>query len=231
MIFEELRTLALGAVRFLDATTGLQVDGPLAVSGPGLSFVRNRGGAYVVTDPPVALDEPAEHTLTVRDPLGRYLARRFVVRLPRAADAAGDASLFRAVEVPLFPSPQATVGFGWAVVRASVRDEDGAPVRGALLRVLPAAGGAPLGRGLSDERGEALVPVAGIPVTTWGEGEGPVVDNTIPVTLEAIADPEGPGEPDPDELERRRESLARAELELRLAAGRTSVVTLVPTLA
>ena len=46
-----------------------------------------------------------------------------------------------------------------------------------------------LARGLTDWRGEALVPVAGVPITTWSTEPGAVVVTEIPASLECYFNP------------------------------------------
>jgi hypothetical protein len=102
-----------------------------------------------------------------------------------------------------------------------------------------------LAMGLADNRGEALVPVLGIPITTWGETPGAVVATDIDVTLEVVFDPEvrriadtdalasgaDPNAgymPDPDVL---RQRPASASFVIRLASGQTRIETLFLNLA
>jgi hypothetical protein len=228
----------LGAVRFLDAATRLPVGAPLAVGGDGVRLVRNRQGLYVLAE---ASGPRAE--LTVRDPGGRYLPRSLALDLPRDADpehADQAGSLFRPVDVLLYPAPAASVAPGWAVIRATVvRAGTRAPLSGALLRVVRKADGEVLARALTDWRdpvqGEALVAVPGVPITTWGDGEPeePVLVNEVPVSLEAFFDPAfnpaagAAGKPpDPDRLELLRAGLPSAREDLKLASGRTEKKTL-----
>ena len=247
----------LGAVRFLDAATRLPVGTPLAVAADGLRLVRNRQGLYVLVEAPgleshaasfpAAPPHPAvgglRVELTVHDPGGRYLPRSLALDLPRDPDPAhGDqeTSLFRSVDVPLYPAPAASVAPGWAVIRATVvRAGSRAPLAGALLRVVRTSDNAVLARAVSDWRepvqGEALVAVPGIPITTWGDGEPeePVLVNEVPVTLEAYFDPlfdpaAGPAgkPPDPDRMELLRLGLPSAKADLKLASGRSETKTL-----
>jgi hypothetical protein len=129
--------------------------------------------------------------IEVRDPGGRYLARRVVMALPRDPDPAraGEAdSLVRAMDVPMYPSASAPLGANWVELRVAVRDAaNGDALGGALLRVV--AGARVLARGLTDWRGEALVPVGGVPVTTWSSEPGAVVITEISASLECYFDP------------------------------------------
>jgi hypothetical protein len=185
-------------------------------------------------------------TLTVSDPGRRYLSRTTTLLLPRdpAADAGPENSLFRPVVVPLFPSPSAVIEPGWAVVRATVRrpgSGSGTGLGGAYLRVRrasqPTEADPPLARGMADERGEALVPVTGVPVTNFdAEDGGPVLSPDIDAVLEAYFDASAGNTPDPDALEARRllppsnpNALLKASVNVRLASGKAIVVPVVIT--
>ena len=151
---ERLERRVLGALRCVDATTLAPVNDPLFVSASGARLVRNRSGLYVIRswtrlaahehpfDEPPTLPPVGSQSLLVevRDPRGRYLARRVAVALPRDpspahADEAG--SLFRAVDVPMYPSASAPVSANWVELRATVREAaSGDALGGALLRVV-----------------------------------------------------------------------------------------------
>jgi hypothetical protein len=49
VIVELLDDRVLGAIRFLDAETGLPIRSPLSVAGEGMCFVANRSGMFVIT--------------------------------------------------------------------------------------------------------------------------------------------------------------------------------------
>ncbi|HSV70765.1 MAG TPA: hypothetical protein VLI72_11695, partial [Methylibium sp.] len=88
------------------------------------------------------------------------------------------------------------------------------------VRVRRAGGGAPLGRGLSDARGEALVAAAGIEQVTVGGGEIVVereVDAEIELSFDAAADPNEPLDPDALAL---RAGVVRTTVAHTLASGR-----------
>lgn len=249
---ERIESRVLGALRPVDATTGATVRAALDVHADGARLVRNRSGLYVIhawpplaahaaafaAPPPVPAPASLALEVVVRDPAGRYLPRRARIALPRDPDAAGAASLFAPVVVPLYPSPTGALGTNWCALRVRVAAAagDGTPgdaLGGALLRVV--AGGTVRARGLSDWRGEALVVVAGVPVTTWSEDADAVVITTLAATVEAVFDPAlGTRTPpaevaagrapnarplvDPDALEARRATLPGAQQAVALAA-------------
>ena len=247
MRLEQFDRRVLGAVRFVDCTTGLPVGTPLSVRASGLEFVRNLSGHYVIAravgleehtrafeKPPIA---PPLGSLTfeirVADPGRDYLPRRQKIKLPRDPDpknVSTSDSLFQAIEVRLFPAATAVTGVGWAVIRATVlKKGTNQPLSGALLRVtkkngVPADEAKPLGIGLTDSRGEALVAVPGIPVTTFGEGDGEVTTNEIEVTMKAFFDPNAGALPDPDDLEARRAELKSTAIDTKLGSGRVVAV-------
>jgi hypothetical protein len=240
MIAESLDRRVLAAVVFVDGVTGAVIEAPLVLEGAGLRWLRNRSAVWVLTHAPgleshvTAFAAPPgapaagsiRQTLTVRDPAGRYLPRRTELALPRIADpAAADQSdsLFRPVVVPLYPSATAALAPGWAVLRLTVTGAaPGSRLRGALIRVRRVSDDAVLARGISDDRGEALVPVPGIPVTTWSDEPEAVVVNEIEVVLQVISNPAPATVPDPDALD----GLAPSKtVNLKLASGRVQVLT------
>lgn len=203
---ERAERRVLGALRCVDATTGAALDRPLRVQAPdGARIQRNRSGLLVIHEwLPLAhhaaafatpLDDVALGSqalmLTVSDPQGDYLPRLVRVALPRDADPANadqPDSLFRPLTVPMYPSSTGRVGSNWACISVSVFEQgSGDALGGVLLRVV--AAGAVRALGLSDWRGEALVPVAGVPVTTWSTEPGAVIVTRISADLQAVADP------------------------------------------
>lgn len=245
---DRLEWRVLGALRPVDGTTGIAVRRRLEASGAGARIARNRSGLYVIHEwfrlathaaafenpPPLPAPGSERLAITLRDPAGRYLPRLASIALPRDPLAAGAESLFVAVDVPLYPSAAAELGTNWTAVRASVTaNADGAALGGALLRVV--AGGTVLARGMSDWRGEALVPVVGVPVTTWSEDEDAVVVTSIAASVEVFFDPAlgtrtpmvdvRAGRPpaatplvDPADIESRRAALATTQQNVSLAA-------------
>lgn len=224
MILEHVERRVLGAVIFIDATTGTRVRGPLRVEARGVRFVRNRSGCYVVFGAPgfraytdsfrvqpvvpdddgVAL-ESVTFEMSVRDPQRRYLPRRSAIRLPldpATTRPNEGAWLFAPVEVRLFPSPGSNTVPGWAVIRATVREQgrtDRLPW--SLIKVNREGTTNLLAMGLADRRGEALVAVPGLPVTTSDTGVGRVLTSEIAVELEVVFDTRVRKVRDPEDLE------------------------------
>ncbi|XXY17243.1 hypothetical protein WME88_54325 [Sorangium sp. So ce216] len=174
----------------------------------------------------------------VRDASLRYLPRRFRLELPRDPDpahAGSPDSLFQPVEIPLYPAPGAATEPGWTLLRATLlRQDDRSRLPGAFLRIRRASDDVELAAGISDvgrdpvdpsrprrTAGEALVPVAGLPITHWNHDPGPVLVNRVDVVVEVThAPPAGDGIPDPDALAALPVNAAN-RWSFQLASGRT----------
>jgi hypothetical protein len=224
----DMRVVA--AVRFIDATIRTTVTSALEVTAEKVRFVRNRRGVYAVAEGPqlatytatFRLPPPASPAvpppvgsvpiaMTIRDPSGRYLPRSAAIAVPRNPDpgaAATPASLFAPIDIELFPAPVAPLGTGWASVRLRVvrtGTDEGLPF--AYVRILRASNDTLLARGVADPRGEVLVGVPGIPVTTWGTtATSPVTVSSVQVRVVAYFDrtafdPDRAKFPDPAALE------------------------------
>lgn len=249
----------LGAVRFVDATTQVPIERGLRIDAPGATLVRNRSGLYVIrhwdalaeheseflAPPPLPAVGTQNLALSVSDPAGDYLTVAAQVALPRNADPAqanAAGSLFQPVVVPLYPAASAPVAANWAVLRVSLTESaSGDALGGALLRVQ--SNGNVLARGLTDWRGEALVPVVGVPVTTFSDDANAVVISQISVTLHAAFDAaSGSRTPavdvqlgraptplpvvDPAAIDAAFDTLPRTQMALNIAARRSQSVSL-----
>lgn len=249
---ERVEDRVLGALRLVDAGTGAPIQRRLrveAVSPPSPRLVHNPSGLVVVASwPPLATHrehfdappaEPAPGSLSldlaITDPDGQYMPRRCRMALPRDPDPDAPDSLLRALDVPMYPAPAAALGTNWSALRVSLAGAGGEALGGALLRVR--RNGEVLARGLTDWRGEGLVAVVGVPVTTFSEGDDVVVVSEIEVTLEAVFDPasgtrtpaarvraghapEVPPSVDPAAIEAAMDALPRASAVLSIAARR-----------
>ena len=212
---ELLESRVLGALRWIDAVTQTPITRPLTVTGTGLRFIRNLSGLTVITHAngleaytrtfdltslPAGQAVPNGSlalTAEVADPSGTYLPRRFTVDLPR--DPSPDllppdgrrpaGSLFTPIEVALLPAPAARLPAGCAEVRVLIRTPTGQGIRNALARVVATSGGAVLGCGLADDRGEALVAVPGLKHFAPGATEEEVVSVVTEARLEIILPP------------------------------------------
>lgn len=236
----------LGAIRFVDSATRNRVEGGLNVESSQAVLRVNRLGLWVIheavgleahtvqfeTQPAAPPLESIAVTLTINDPVGRYLARRATVRLPRDPDpakATQPQSLFRPIDIALFRSPASAASPGWAVIRAHVQNNaTGAALGGALLRVIRARDGQVIAQGLSDNRGEAMLIVPGIPVTTFNNDGGPPLATEVNVNIQAIFDPAASGVVDPDAIDPGA-GLPTASVSVNLAARREVAVQLAIT--
>lgn len=240
MSVETLDRRALAALRFVHGVDGTTVTRPLSLHAPGARFVRNHSGDTVLFDAPgyagyAASFDPVPNVLPTRlaldiaDPAGEFLPRRVQLALPRSLDPATPqqpSSVFQPLRVALYPAPAARPEHDWARLYASVATLNDAPAAHALIRVERTADDALLATAQCDARGEALVAIAGIPLTPWDAGDGPVLGSDIEVRVSAFYDAAVAGFPDPDELDARRAALATASRTLRVAASRAQSLAL-----
>lgn len=262
MLIERIEQRVLGALRIIDRVTLVPVSRPLQLTSTNATVVRNMRGYYVVTSaegleshteaflqpPPTPALEHNAYSFEIADPQKRYLPRLVTLRLPRDPNPAniGNAnSLFRPQDVAMYAASTAPLSHNWSTIRATVTQGAGhTPVRGALLRVLDAADDTLLASGISDEHGEALVIVPGVPVTKFadeedvapghghGEGHGeshaepPVIVSTLPVRLELSLDAAAPWPANPDVLEQGHAANRRTSMGLTLSTGRMERVTI-----
>lgn len=201
---EPVQRRILAAIRAIDAVTGAPIRDGLAIRGPGLAFQRTRSGAYVIVGasgleahvtsfvaPPAA--PPAESVsfdFEFSDPAGRYLPAAATLRLPRRWDPANNVrDPMAPIDVPLAPSAATALAPSWAGVMVRVADQNGAPVRGALVEVFAAGGTANrLGWSVTNERGQALAAIAGLPSLREIENDPAIESDDQVVTAETQTD-------------------------------------------
>ncbi len=196
--WERVDRRVLGAIRFVDAATGMSVRRPLRIEGEGFRLIRNRSFDYVILQmsgleshltefeaPPLTPDlGSVALALSVSDPSRHYLPQLVSLALPRDPDkdnAGNPDSLFQAALVPLYPSSIAPVGGNWSILRLAITQPPtppatiGDPIPGAMVRVVRQEDSAVIARGMSDTRGQALIIIPGIPVTNFSNtgGGGP----------------------------------------------------------
>ena len=255
---EPVEQSAIAALRCIDGATRVPIDGPLDVEVARSTVRRNRSGLYVIAsaaalpgfdaafpqqpaDPPIG---SLSLRAVLRDPTGRYLPRSASIALPRdpsPANAAQASSLFRPLDLAMYAGSAAPTEVNWSVLRVSVSDSaSGDALGGVLLRVLQ--GAVVLARGMTDWRGEALVAVPGVPVTTWSDDPNAVVVDAINAQLDVTADttalqrvaiadvragrpPASPPVSDPDALEAAAgPGFRRQVLAVVLRAGRSQAI-------
>ena len=233
----------LAALLLEDQVSGLPLRRSLRVSLGGRDLPRNRRGLYIVghapglephgrqfeAPPPAPAVGAVRVSLLVQDGLGHYLPRRYSLALPRDPDPAQrrqSGSLFQPARVRLYPSPSAPVRRSWSLVRISV-SRAGKPVAGVFFQVQ--GEGRIWGRGISDPRGEALLVVAGVPITRFASGaaDGAVLSRELQLELEASWSTDRVWPLDPDELEQAHEdSDDKYTQPLTLVTGRSERVRL-----
>lgn len=188
----------LGAVRCLDAVTGLPVSSALRITAKGLQMRPGRAGLVVIHDAqgwpslaeitssferqpsaaPAGENWPETITLFVQDPLGHYLSRTAQIDLPRVPSRGAEASLFTPIPLLLYPSPTTSISAAWAVLRVTVlaTTPGGSPRRlpWAWLRLRLVDAGQPssppLTQALADWRGEALLILRSLPLGFGASG-------------------------------------------------------------
>lgn len=200
---ELLDRRVLGALRLQDGLTGLAIPRPFHLVSARLVLRRNRQGDYVIfdvldvaklhehtvifSDPPtVPPVESVSIDLNIYDPSGEYLPRRYQLRLPRNGDPQSDVAIVKPILIPLYRSPSARTEPNWAVIRATLLDQTtGQRLPWAVVNVVR---NGTTTSAMSDWRGEALIAVPGIPVTTWDTGGGAVLATEVDVRLDVVFD-------------------------------------------
>ncbi len=250
----------LGALKCVDRATGFHLSQHMRLESDDLSFLRNRSNIYVIKKAAglEQYNDAFEHTPTIpaigsiafnveiSDPKRDYLPRTLAIDLPRDArpiNLDNDNSLFKAVDVQLYASPNAKIMANWSTVRVSVMRTHATlgvqPVAAALLRVVRDSDDEILSSGLSDQRGEALVVVPGVPITQFAEDDdgpggggdeppapAPVVISEIPARLEVSVDNGSSWPVNPDLLELNHAANLVASENLTLRTGRMEKVAI-----
>lgn len=255
MMIENVQQRVLGALRPVDRVTRTPVTRALRVRSDTATLIQNRRGYYVVIradglDAHVeAFQEPPatpaigsnSYSFEISDPQKRYLPRLLTLRLPRDPDPghAGSAdSLFTPRDVLMYPASTAPLSHNWSTVRATVTQGPALPRSGALIRITDPARDVQLSSGITDQRGEALLIVPGVPVTKFADGDGengggddeddepPVVVNRLPVRLELSLGTTAPWPVDPDLLEQNHAANLQVSLDLSLSTGQMERVAI-----
>jgi len=193
----------LGALRLQDVVTGLALQRHLQLKSERLVIKRNRQGDYVIFGildapdlqahtttfmdaPPVPALESISIDLLISDNLGEYLPRQFTLKLPRDRNPLSLSAIIKPVVISLYRAPSARTEPNWAVIRATLTNEANSQrLPWALVKVVR-NGTTTLA--MADWRGEALIAVPGIPVTTWDAGVGAVLATEVDVRIDVVFD-------------------------------------------
>lgn len=190
---ERVHRRVFGAVRLVDGSTGSAIRTPIRVQSDTVELTTNRSGLIVVTgvrdgvastiltedersqfepdnvyqivqgpEPLVPAADTLDFELTITDPSLAYLPRRCRLRLAIAPD---DTPL-QPFERRLLPGPLLRPGVADAVVRVHVTT-GGVALPGVLVLVLVRDTTDVLARGMTNDAGDAVVPVPGLPETTF----------------------------------------------------------------
>lgn len=246
MIVEDVERRVWAALRPIDAVTRLPIASPMRVSGPGQTWLANRSGLMVLhrlTEPaaqhedladyeasfaaPTAVTPPVAVSVRIDDPRGLHLARRAGFTLPPASTAAGDTlpELYRPIDVPMYPAPNAPLAATWAIVRASVARAGNAAAGCALTVHEPGDETRVLGRGQSDARGEAVVAVVGV-AAFMASGGATAFVRERDAELTIVFEPAASAPPDVEALAPRSDAaVARRTVPIVISSGRATVLT------
>ncbi|SMF27524.1 hypothetical protein SAMN02745866_01751 [Alteromonadaceae bacterium Bs31] len=247
---EAINRRVFAALQMVDAATGQMIFSPIQLQGEGANIFRNKSGFFVIkelhgaSEYSASFETPAappvgsmELTLSCQDPKRKYLERTLSLSLPRDANPANSDnadSLFNPLVVELYRDVHAKTLVNWSLVRV-VATDSGEPVVGAFIQVVRLSDDQLIGRSISNQQGEALVIIPGIPITEFSEGddeededdseeEEAVVIQDINVRVElSLADP--PQWPvNPDVLQSNHAANIEQTINTSLRTGRTEIV-------
>jgi hypothetical protein len=246
MILENVDRRVLGALRCVDAVSRTPIEEFVAVHSSTLDIRRNSSGSYVVFSAPGMRPFTTQFDVTPPGPAAtpfevmiepasaRYLPRRARVGMPRTVKLDDSNSVMVPQDIPVYMAPAAPLQPNWAVVRIAVKkgatDER---LAWTVLRITRNSDGAVLATGMSDQRGEAVLAVAGLGQSANQNGGGAVVATTVDATVTALFDPTNLQQPkdwlpDPDTV---LQNLGAAALKkktkgVKIGRGTLSVLTM-----
>jgi hypothetical protein len=208
---ESVDRRVLGGFVFVNAITSNSIEAPLPVTAGQLALKVNHSGVYAIFNGPgfnpltnefipnTTWPAAQNFEISVTDPSLHYLARRAQIQAPQSLTG-----VFTPQHVLLYPSPSSAVEPNWAVVRASVASNAGAPLPWAVVQVL-LSDHSVAATGMTDARGEALLAVMGLGIQVSSTATDPVTEATTTVTVQAWFDlatlTQPPGwVPNPDDI-------------------------------
>lgn len=167
----------LGAVQFVDATTGAAIDRALRVETEAKVY-RQRSGLLVIADAPGLHDYTLEFqeppalpavgslpiTLAISDPDHQYQATTVAVPLPRNPDPVAADSVLKPQVIKLWRTGAAPVSPSWTVYQVTlVATGTETPIVGALVTLEAASHTV---QALTDATGQATLALVGQPLFT-----------------------------------------------------------------
>ena len=161
----------MGGVRISDHLGGDVLRDGIEIQSSTLQFSPTASGIWAIRVAPgfaayarswetVPTVSAQEFAFEVHDRRGMFWPVAATISLPRnLGPDADEPRVDTPVEIVLPSSPRRAEFAGWSVITASVTDQTGAPVQGALVEAMPEGGGADaLGWGMTGPNGMALLP-------------------------------------------------------------------------
>lgn len=226
----------LGAVRFVDQTTGATVPNSISVRSQSALGVQNRSGLWLIraaegvpTDPEQVGASSVVINAEVWVAGAPYLARAFTVAVPRPL--AGADSVFEPLDVVLPPSPTTPLRSTWAALyfnvglATDVAHPEVIPLEGALVRLRN--GPQVVCMSLTNVLGEALAIAPSVPMFSAGADDSTIMDASVVHDVDVVVDL-GASDgatgrrlllADPDDMWSRRAQLVQQSFQVALAPG------------
>lgn len=179
---------AAAALRFVDAVTGHVLQDPVRVEAEGLTFFTKQNGDVILFGPVLG----GLRQISVRPVKPAYQPRLVTLVLPRPVSVSDPNSIFKPALIRLHPSPDYRVTGNLAALRVSLggtRPDGRRRIGNALVRLTSDIAGMPGAAAVTNMAGEALLIIAGLPLTKPGDLNA---TPHFPYKLDAIVDPAAP---------------------------------------
>ena len=176
------------ALRFVDAVTGRVIQDPVGVEAEGLTFQTKLNGDVILFGPVPG----GPRQISVRPAAPAYQPRLVTLVLPRLVSDSDPNSIFKPALIRLQPSPDYRVTGNLAALRVSLsgmRPDGRRRIGNALVRLSSDVAGMPGAAAVTNMAGEALLVIAGLPLTKPGDLNA---TPHFPYKLDAVADPASP---------------------------------------
>ncbi len=173
-MLDRLDQRILGGFRVVDHLTGATVRSGLRIKAPGLKVAQTGSGIWAVLEAanmraysrafePVPVQLPQVFAVEIHDDTKRFDPILVSLNLPRDAGVdAIDDRVDTPIDFALPSAPGRAAQAGWSMVTVEVLTPGGAPVRGALVRIMDQGTENERGWALTGQRGQAVVPLTGL---------------------------------------------------------------------